>query len=70
MVQTATSAVYDAWLGPAPMKPFCADRCLIQNPRGIFNISDYSLGMLANWGAHSGLLDSPSSVIRLILLQA
>jgi len=43
---------YDAWLGPAPVKPFCADRCLTDSPRGIFNISDYSLGNIANWAAH------------------
>jgi hypothetical protein len=43
---------YDAWLGPAPMKPFCADRCLTDSPRGIFNISDYTLGNIANWAAH------------------
>lgn len=43
---------YDAWLGPAPVKPFCADRCLTETPRGIFHISDYSLGNIANWAAH------------------
>jgi hypothetical protein len=43
---------YDAWLGPAPMKPFCADRCTTESPRGIFNISDYTLGNIANWAAH------------------
>jgi hypothetical protein len=43
---------YDLWLGPAPVKPFCADRCLTENPRGIFNISDYTLGDIANWAAH------------------
>ncbi len=43
---------YDAWLGPAPAKPFCADRCLTDHPRGIFNISDYTLGNIANWAAH------------------
>ena len=43
---------YDAWLGPAPAKPFCADRCLTDLPRGIFNISDYTLGDIGNWGAH------------------
>ncbi len=43
---------YDAWLGPAPVKPFCADRCLTDSPRGIFNISDYTLGNIANWAAH------------------
>jgi len=43
---------YDAWLGPAPARPFCADRCLTESPRGIFNISDYTLGNIANWAAH------------------
>lgn len=43
---------YDAWLGPAPQKPFCADRCLTESPRGIFNIADYTLGNIANWAAH------------------
>ncbi len=43
---------YDAWLGPAPVKPFCADRCLTMDPRGIFNISDYTLGNINNWAAH------------------
>ena len=43
---------YDHWLGPAPVTPFCADRCLTESPRGIFNISDYSLGNIANWAAH------------------
>jgi len=43
---------YDAWLGPAAVKPFCADRCLTESPRGIFNISDYTLGNIANWAAH------------------
>jgi hypothetical protein len=39
---------YDLWLGPAPEAPFCADRVA----EGIFQIRDYSLGMIANWGAH------------------
>ena len=43
---------YDHWLGPAPRKPFCADRCLTDSPRGIFNIADYTLGNIANWAAH------------------
>ncbi len=43
---------YDHWLGPAPMKPFCADRCLTESPRGIFNIAGYTLGNIANWAAH------------------
>ena len=44
---------YDMWLGPAPVKPFCADRCLEGSGRnGIFNIYDYTLGNIANWAAH------------------
>jgi hypothetical protein len=45
---------YDMWLGPAPEKPFCADRCLegSRHRNGIFFIYDYSLGFLANWAAH------------------
>jgi hypothetical protein len=43
---------YDAWLGPAPLKPFCYDRCLRPDRAGIFNISDYCLGMINNWAAH------------------
>ncbi|MGE5569586.1 MAG: Gfo/Idh/MocA family protein [Rhodospirillales bacterium] len=40
---------YDLWLGPAPYAPFCHDRT---RKGGIFEIRDYSLGMIANWGAH------------------
>jgi predicted dehydrogenase len=39
---------YDMWLGPAPWAPYCPGRVH-------FNfrwISDYSSGMLADWGAH------------------
>lgn len=44
---------YDMWLGPAPVKPFCADRCLNQSGRiGIFHIYDYAIGFIAGWGAH------------------
>lgn len=43
---------YDVWLGPAPVKPFCYDRCLRPDRAGIFNISDYTLGMINNWAAH------------------
>lgn len=39
---------YDLWLGPAPVKPYCARRV-----SGSFrSILDYSAGMLADWGAH------------------
>ncbi len=45
---------YDMWLGPAPFKPFCADRCLegSQGRNGIFYIYDYSLGFISNWAIH------------------
>jgi predicted dehydrogenase len=44
---------YDLWLGPAPEKPFCHDRCLQQGARnGIFHIYDYAIGFIAGWGAH------------------
>lgn len=44
---------YDLWLGPAPFKPFCADRCLQTGGRNaIYYVSDYSLGNIANWAAH------------------
>ena len=39
---------YEMWLGPAPRKPYTADRC--KNP-GHFFIHDYSIGYLAGWGA-------------------
>ena len=45
---------YDMWLGPAPVKPFCADRCL-QGSNGrnaVYFVSDYTLGNIANWAAH------------------
>lgn len=45
---------YNLWLGPAPEKPFCADRCLegSRGRNGIFFIYDYCLGFMANWAAH------------------
>lgn len=52
---------YDMWLGPAPVKPFSADRCLqgSNDPNAPFNgrnsiyyLSDYTLGNIANWAAH------------------
>lgn len=47
---------YDLWLGPAPSKPFSADRCLgAAGHNGIFHIYDYCLGFINNWGIH--LLD-------------
>jgi predicted dehydrogenase len=43
---------YDLWLGPAPWAPYCPDR-IHWNFRWI---TDYSGGMLTDWGAH--LLDT------------
>ncbi len=52
---------YDMWLGPAPVKPFSAGRCLRptddQNSplfwrNSIYYVSDYTLGNIANWAAH------------------
>ena len=46
---------YDLWLGPAAEKPYCLDRV---HPRedygrpGWIRNSDYSDGMICNWGAH------------------
>jgi predicted dehydrogenase len=40
---------YDAWLGPAPLKPYTLDRC---HPQGTYWIYDHSIGYLAGWGAH------------------
>ena len=40
---------YDMWCGPAPVKPYTADRC---HPPGTYWIYDYSIGYLGGWGAH------------------
>jgi predicted dehydrogenase len=40
---------YDLWLGPAPAAPYSGWRTSVA---GIWNMSDYSLGMLTNWGIH------------------
>lgn len=40
---------YSMWLGPAPLKPYTANRC---NPPGTYWIYDYSIGYLGGWGAH------------------
>ena len=37
------------WLGPAPVKPYTADRVIGQ---GRWHIYDYALGFIAGWGAH------------------
>jgi len=50
---------YDLWLGPAPSAPYCFQRCRPwtqgQGSGGWsvwYCISDYCLGMIANWGIH------------------
>ncbi len=40
---------YDMWIGPAPMKPYTADRCTCF---GAYHIYDYALGFIAGWGSH------------------
>ncbi|MHC4219808.1 MAG: Gfo/Idh/MocA family protein [Planctomycetota bacterium] len=40
---------YERWTGPAPLRPYNADRV---RREGSFHIYDYSLGFLAGWGAH------------------
>lgn len=40
---------YAMWQGPAPERPFAADRCLTP---GHWHIYDYSIGFLGGWGAH------------------
>lgn len=56
---------YEMWLGPAPMAPYCYERCRPytdpprnQNAGGWgpwsiwYCISDYCIGMIGNWGVH------------------
>jgi len=40
---------YDLWLGPAPWKPYTANRC--RTPWWYF-ISDYTMGFVSGWGIH------------------
>ena len=40
---------FDIWLGAAPKVPYTKERCV--SP-GHFHIHDYSIGYLADWGAH------------------
>ncbi len=40
---------YEMWIGPAPMKPYTADRATCF---GGWHIYDYALGFVAGWGAH------------------
>ncbi|HUT58900.1 MAG TPA: Gfo/Idh/MocA family oxidoreductase [Phycisphaerae bacterium] len=47
---------YDLWLGPAPMAPYCYQRCRPyvagQGWSIWYCISDYCMGMIGNWGVH------------------
>jgi predicted dehydrogenase len=47
---------YDLWLGPAPMAPYCYQRCRPWTEKEGYSvwycISDYCMGMIGNWGVH------------------
>jgi predicted dehydrogenase len=46
---------YDLWLGPAPMAPYCYERCrpYAKDKWSVwYCISDYCMGMIGNWGVH------------------
>jgi predicted dehydrogenase len=47
---------YELWLGPAPLAPYCYQRCRPwtqgQGYSVWYSISDYCLGMIGNWGVH------------------
>ena len=47
---------YDLWLGPAPMAPYCYQRCRPYPEKEgwsvWYSISDYCMGMIGNWGIH------------------
>ena len=40
---------YEMWLGPAPARPYTADRCI---NLGTYHCADNALGFIAGWGAH------------------
>ncbi len=40
---------YNLWLGPAPYKPYCANRT---HPQCWRQIEDYAAGVLTDWGMH------------------
>jgi len=40
---------YEMWIGPAPMKPYTADRC---TNFGGYHIYDYAIGFIAGWAVH------------------
>jgi predicted dehydrogenase len=47
---------YDLWLGPAPLAPYCTQRCRPYTAGPGWSIwyciSDYCMGMIGNWGVH------------------
>ena len=47
---------YDLWLGPAPLAPYCYQRCRPWTEKEgysvWYSISDYCMGMIGNWGVH------------------
>ncbi len=47
---------YDLWLGPAPLAPYCYQRCRPYTQKEgwsvWYSISDYCMGMIGNWGVH------------------
>jgi len=47
---------YDLWLGPAPLAPYCYQRCRPWTEKEGWSIwyciSDYCMGMIGNWGVH------------------
>jgi len=47
---------YEMWLGPAPMAPYCYQRCRPHTPKEgwsvWYSVSDYCMGMIGNWGVH------------------
>jgi hypothetical protein len=40
---------YEMYTGPAPMRPYTADRC---TSSGTYHCYDFALGFIAGWGAH------------------
>ena len=47
---------YELWLGPAPLAPYCYQRCRPYTEKEGWSIwyciSDYCMGMIGNWGVH------------------
>ncbi len=47
---------YEMWLGPAPLAPYCYQRCRPYTQKDGWSvwyaISDYCMGMIGNWGVH------------------